>query len=125
MGREFVPVLEANDPGRTAHVEAGDLGREQHFGAEPPGLGGRPPGKVAAPDTGGEAKVVLDPRALARLASDRFSLNEDRAQAFGRPVDGGPQAGWPAPDHDDVVERQGWCRRETQRLRDFDRRGGL
>ena len=46
----------------------------------------------------GEAEVVLDPRALARLAAGRRALDEHRAQALGRAVDRRRQPGRAAAD---------------------------
>src|SRR5258707_15559871 len=67
------------------------------FGAELFGLLARPLGQLAARHPVRKPEVVLDPRALARLAAGRGAFDEHRAQTLGGAVDGGgPARGPPA-----------------------------
>ncbi len=59
-------------------------------------------GEVAPRDTGGEAEVVLDPRAGPRLATRGDHVHADRAQALRRTVDGGGETGGSPADDDQV-----------------------
>ena len=88
-------------------LQADHVARGEHLGAE---LGGLPPGPVGQLRPGHpvrEAKVVLDPRALARLAAGRGALDQHGAQPLGRAVHRGAKAGRAAADHDQVVELLG------------------
>ena len=76
---------------------------EHHMRAEHPGLLTRPARELMPADAMGEAWIVPDHRAAARLAArDRF-LQHDRLEAFGRGVDGSGQAGRPSPDDGDIA----------------------
>ena len=77
-------------------VDAGD------DGAELARLQRRAPGEVGAGETGGEAEVVLDASARARLAARGEALDHQGAETLGGGVDGSGQPGRTAAEHDDV-----------------------
>ena len=58
--------------------------------------------RSAAGDAGGEAEVVLDARAGARLPARGPGLGDERAQALGAAVDRGREPRRPGAQHDDV-----------------------
>ena len=66
-----------------------------------------PLGQRLAGHPGGEAEVVLDARARARLPAGGLALQHDRAQPLRRGVDGGGQPGGADADHGDVDHLRG------------------
>jgi hypothetical protein len=84
---EVGAVVEADRPHRSPALEADDVAREQHLGAEAAGLGDGPVREVGAGQALREAEVVLDRRALAGLPAGRLLLDDDGAQPLGRRVD--------------------------------------
>src|SRR5580700_10501117 len=122
MSRQLPAVRQANNSGRPAHLQPGHLRGEQHFRPEPASLGGRPPRQVPAPNPRREAEVVLDSGALASLAPRRLPLYQHGAQTLRGGVDGSTQAGWAAPDHDDVVKGERGRRREPEGVGNLRRR---
>ena len=106
MRRDVGAVREAHDARRAAPVEADGAARRQQLGAEAACLRRRPVREVGAREPGGEAEVVLDPRALSRLAAGRLPLDDDRPQALRRAVDRSSEPGRASADDDEVVERK-------------------
>ena len=70
-------------------------------------LDGGARGEVLAGDAVWEARVVLDPRARARLAADGDGVEADGAQTLRGAVDRRRQAGRAAADHDEVEDVAG------------------
>jgi len=65
----------------TPGLEADDVPGQHQLGAEPRRLRECALGEVGAAEALGEPQVVLDRRALARLATGRLALHDDGAQA--------------------------------------------
>ena len=82
-----------------------DRARDEDLGAEPARLLQRAARELVARHARREAEVVLDPRRRARLAAGRLALDDDRAQALRRAVDGRGEAGGPGADDHRVVLR--------------------
>ena len=97
-------VREPDAARRPLDVQADHVPGGQHLGAELGGLAPGPVGELRPGHPVGEAQVVLDPRALAGLPAGGGPLDQHRAQALGRAVQRGAQAGRAAADHDQVVE---------------------
>ena len=85
-----------------AHL--GDLGRDQHVGAELLGLDEGPARQRLARDAGREAEVVLDARARAGLAAERAAVHHQHRQPLRRRVHRGRQARRAGADDGHVVE---------------------
>ena len=96
------PVAERGDEVPGAILHPLHAARRRDDGAELLGLHRRPGGQVLAGDPGREAEVVLDAGARGGLPADRGAVERERAQAFGRGVDGGGEPGGSGPDDDDV-----------------------
>ncbi len=92
------------------------LERREELGAQPLRLRHGSPRQLAAAHAGGEAKVVLDPRARARLAARRLPIEQERPQPFGRAVNRRGEAGRPGADDDQVVEIVGDGQRAAELL---------
>ena len=75
---------------------------EQELGAELPRLLVGTEGELVAGDAGGEAEVVVDHGALAGLAAEGLTLEHHGAEALGRAVDGGGEAGRPGADDEQI-----------------------
>ena len=103
-GLDLRPVVEAHGADRPAHLEAHDVLRQDHLGAEPPSLRDGAVGEVCAGQALGEAQVVLDRRALPGLAAWRLAFDDDCLQALGGAVDGGGEPGRSATHDAQVVE---------------------
>ena len=97
-------VGEADRARRAVDVEADHVAGGEQLGAEPGGLPPRPLGQLRPGHPVREPEVVLDPRALARLAAGGGALHQHGAQPLGRAVYRGAQAGRAAADDDEVVE---------------------
>ena len=67
------------------------------------GLKKRAARQVLAGDPHGEAQVVLDAGARARLTAGGAGLEHQYVEPFRRGVDGGSEPGWPRAHHDEVV----------------------
>src|SRR5204862_2576244 len=91
-------VGEADGTRRAVDVEADHVARGEQLGPEPGRLPPGPLGQLRPGYPVREPKVVLDPRALARLAAGGGALHQHGAQPLGRAVDRGAQAGRPAAD---------------------------
>ena len=104
MAADLLAAVERDHPRRAVLADSEDLAGGEHLGSEAAGLRRRAPREIGAAEAGGEAQVVLDARALARLPAGRVALDEQGPQALGRPVDGGRQAGRPAAEDHEVVE---------------------
>src|SRR5690349_24708053 len=55
-------------------------------------------GQISTGQAEREAEVVLDPGAGRGLPAGADGVQQHGVQAFGRPVDGGGQTGWPRAD---------------------------
>ena len=106
MRTQLASVGEPSDPRRTTRLDRGDRLRREQLRAETLSLRGRPPGKVGTRESDRETKVVLDPRALARLTARGLLLDQRSHQALGSPVHRGGQPGRASADDHQVVERQ-------------------
>ena len=103
-GLDLPRAVEEHRPHRPAGLEADDVARQDHLGAEAGDLGDGALGEVGAAQALGEPQVVLDRRALSRLAAGGLALDDDGAQALGGRVHRGGQAGRPAADDAHVVQ---------------------
>ncbi len=103
---DLAAVGELHDPVGVLAAQPDHLLGGEDLGAEAARLGDRAVGEVGACQPGGKAEVVLDQRAGAGLAAGRALLDDQRAQTLGGAVDRVGQAGRPAADHHQVVERQ-------------------
>jgi hypothetical protein len=101
----------------TTGLEADDVARQDHLGAEANRLSNGAVGEVGATQSLREPQVVLNRRALSRLPSGSFALHDDGAQALGRRVHRRGQAGWPAADDAHFVQRLLRGRAQTKRDR--------
>ncbi len=112
-GRDHRPAGDGGAVGQIGHQVPGVLPqgdcrtRHAQLGAELLSLDEPSLGEVAARDAGGEAEVVLDPRASAGLAAGRHHFYAEGVQPFGGPIDSRGQPSRP-PTHDDHVEISIW-----------------
>lgn len=97
-------VREPDDARRASDLQPGDLARGQYLGTELRGLTPGPVGELCPGHSVRKAEIVLDARALARLAAGRGTFHEDGPQALGGPVHRRTQSGRSAADDDEVVE---------------------
>jgi len=97
-------VREADAARGAVDLQADHVARGEHLGSELGRLPAGPVGELGPGHPVREAQVVLDPGALARLASGRGALDEHGAQPLGRPVHRRAQAGRAAANDDQVVE---------------------
>src|SRR5437764_11611361 len=93
-------------------VDAGDHGTELAC------LERRPSGEIRAGETGGEAEIVLDSSARARLTARGEAFDDERAESLRGGVDGGRQPGWAAAEHDDVEALAVDLRSQAKLIRD-------
>jgi len=107
--------------------ESDDVTREDHLRAEARSLSQGALRQVRAAQSLGEPQVVLDRRAVSGLTPWCVALDDDGAQALGRSVDGGGQAGRSTADDAHVVQRllragmQAECARKVKRGRRVER----
>jgi hypothetical protein len=89
------------------------------LGAEPLGLAAGRRGQLGARNAGGEAEVVLDPRAAARLPASRGLLDQHGLQALGCAVHRGSEAGRSAADDREFVHLQRRARGQAEHRGEF------
>ena len=104
MAADLGAVGELDDLVVVLHAHAGDGLRPEQLGAEALGLGQGAAGELRAAEAVGKAQVVFDGRALAGLAAGRAALDHQRAQPFGRAINGRAQAGGAGAHDDEIVE---------------------
>ena len=104
MRADLGPVGEPHGAPRAGHVKPDHVAGGQHLGAELGRLEPGPPRQLGAGHPVRKTEVVLDPGALAGLATGRCSLHKNGAQSLGGAVYRRPQPGRAAPDHDEVIE---------------------
>ena len=119
FGGDGLAAVQVQDGVGLLELQARHRRGDRQMGAELVGLEYRAAGQLAAGQAGGEAEIVLDAHAAARLASRRGLLQHHGPQPFGRPVDRGRQTRRAGAHHDQVVHRL------LQRLADADRVGQL
>ena len=117
---ELAPVGERHEARLVGDPQPADLLGRQQLRAEAARLGHGAPRQVGPAEADREAKVVLDPRALARLPTRRLPLEQQRLEALRGAVDGGGQASRPAADDDEVVEGLLGAGAEADPLGDLD-----
>ena len=96
------PVVEPNGVVAVIALEPDGRGRKLKVGSELLGLDDGALGQFAAGKTGGKPEVVLDPRRRRGLSAAGDGVDHDGAQALGRAVHRGGQAGGPGT-HDQQV----------------------
>ena len=119
VGRELAPARPGGDDDRAGErvLAVVEVDADEPLGAareldravearqdrvEAPRLQRRLARQLGAGDPGGEAEVVLDPRARPGLAAGRPRLGHERPQPLGPAVDGGREPRGPAAEHDEV-----------------------
>ena len=103
-GRDVAAVA-ADSVGLTLEPKRDDLAAERELDAENPCLLVGALGELGAGDPAGEAEVVADQRARARLPADRLALEHQRAQALRRRVHRGREPGRSRADDHQVEVR--------------------
>ncbi len=98
-----MPVLQDHREPVPGPLQPGHPLGEGHVRAEHPGLLAGPAGQRVPADAVREAGVVPDHRAAPGLAAGDRLFQDHGAQALGRGVDRGGQAGRAGPDDDDVA----------------------
>ena len=83
---------------------------------EPLGLSTGRRGELGARDAHGEAEVVLDARAAARLAARRRALDEHGLQTLGCAVHRGGKSCGASADDREVVHLQQWSGRQPEHV---------
>jgi len=68
------------------------------------GLHDRPPGEIAAAESGGKSQIVFDARAHSGLSARGLPLDHDGVETFGGPVNRGRQTGRSATDNCQVIK---------------------
>ena len=97
MRGDLAAVGERTARDRAAHLQPDHVAGGEHLGAELARLPARPVGELGAGHAVGEPEVVLDPRALARLAAGGLPLDEHGAQPLRRAVHRRAEPGGPPP----------------------------
>ena len=99
---------------RSVHLQRGGCARGDELGAELLRLLPCPLGELAARHPVRKAQVILDPRALARLAAGRSAFDQHRPQPLRCAVHRGGQPRRAAADDDQVVELLRRCGGQAQ-----------
>ena len=125
VAKEFLAGGKFYDAIFALDAEGFGLDRRQDFSAEAFDLGDAAAGEVGSAETGGKAEIVFDAGAEAGLATGGFTLDKNRAQAFGAAIESACQAGGTRADDDDIVKIARGGGREAEFRGDVGERGFL
>src|SRR5436190_1448681 len=97
-------ALRAHDAVVAFLADPRDLSRRDHLDVEALRLLHEPLAEIAAGESRGKARVIVEPLSERGLAAERGSLEHERRHAFARRVERRRESRGTAADHDEVVE---------------------